>query len=171
MLVADTGYSGIWTGTMVELQHPGQTYLRAAGSLGWAFPAALGAQVGAPDRPVLCFSGDGAFYYHLSELETARRRNIPLVTVINNNSAFGQGLPKVRQLYGNQPGDPDEIIRFGPTDFAAVARSFGVEGIRVEEPDAIRPALDKALAMRAPVLVDVVTDALPRAPEPWNPPA
>ena len=171
VLVADTGYSGIWTGTMLELEHPGQSYLRAAGSLGWAFPAALGAQVGAPDRPVLCFSGDGAFYYHLSELETARRRNIPLVTVINNNSAFGQGLPKVRQLYGNQPGDPDEIIRFGPTDFAAVARSFGVEGIRVEEPDAIRPALDKALALRAPVLVDVVTDALPRAPEPWSPPA
>lgn len=43
--------------------------------------------------------------------------------------------------------------------------------IRVEEPEAIRPALDQALAMRAPVLVDVVTDALPRAPEPWNPPA
>jgi len=171
VLVADTGYSGIWTGTMVELEHPSQRYLRAAGSLGWAFPAALGAKVGGPDRPVLCFSGDGAFYYHLGELETARRRGIPVVTVINNNSAFGQGLPKVRALYGNRPGDPDEIIRFGPTNFAEVAKSFGVEGIRVEEPDAIRPALEKALSMNAPVVLDVVTDALPRAPEPWNPPA
>ncbi|MEZ5714165.1 MAG: thiamine pyrophosphate-dependent enzyme [Paracoccaceae bacterium] len=79
VLVADTGYSGIWTATMLDLPHPGQSYLRAAGSLGWAFPAALGAQCGAPDRPVVCFSGDGAFYYHLTELETQRRWNIPVV--------------------------------------------------------------------------------------------
>ena len=171
MLVADTGYSGIWTATMVELKHPGQSYLRAAGSLGWAFPAALGAQCAVPERPVICFSGDGAFYYHLPELETARRRNLPVVVVVNNNSAFGQGLPGVRALYGDAEGDPDEIIRFGPTDFAEIARAFGVEGIRVERPDQIRGALERAIAMRAPVVVDVVTDAECRAPAPWSPPS
>ncbi|MEN8198020.1 MAG: thiamine pyrophosphate-binding protein, partial [Pseudomonadota bacterium] len=66
VLVSDTGYSAIWTATMVELTHPGQTYLRAAGSLGWAFPAALGVKCAAPDRPVICFTGDGGFWYHLS---------------------------------------------------------------------------------------------------------
>ena len=69
VLVADTGYSGIWTGTMIELNGAGQTYLRAAGSLGWAFPASLGAKCAAGDRKVICFTGDGGFYYHLAELE------------------------------------------------------------------------------------------------------
>ncbi|APE45259.1 hypothetical protein BOO69_02950 [Sulfitobacter alexandrii] len=169
VLVADTGYSGIWTATVLDLPHAGQTYLRAAGSLGWAFPAALGAQVGAPDRPVVCFSGDGAFYYHLSELETQRRWNIPVVTVINNNSGFGQGVYKVRGHYGDRPGNPDEINRFGPTDFAAIARDFGVKGIRIEDPADLAPALERAIAGRKPVLLDVVTDIHPRAPEPWQP--
>ncbi|MDX6750151.1 thiamine pyrophosphate-binding protein (plasmid) [Geminicoccaceae bacterium 1502E] len=168
VLVADTGYSTIWAATLIDLPHPGQTFMRAAGSLGWSFPAALGAKCGAPERPVVCFTGDGAFYYHMSELETARRRNIPLVTVVNNNSAFGQGLVNIRNIYGGRPGNQDEIIRFGPTDFAAVARSFGVEGIRVEDPAEIAGALSHALSLGRPVVIDVVTDAEPRAPEPWT---
>ncbi len=168
ILVADTGYSGIWTSTCVELT-PRQLYLRAAGSLGWSFPAAIGAALAAPGRPVLCFSGDGAIYYHLTELETARRHDVPLVLVINNNSGFAQGLINVRRMQGNRPGNPEEIIRFGPTDFAAIARGFGVEGIRVEQAEEIRPALERALAMRRPVVVDVATDAEVRAPEPWSP--
>jgi acetolactate synthase-1/2/3 large subunit len=91
------------------------------------------------------------------------------VTVINNNSGFGQGWPNLLRLQGNTPGNPAEILRFGPTDFAAVARSFGVHGIRVEHPDAIAPALAEALAADVPVVVDVVTDIDARAPEPWLP--
>jgi acetolactate synthase-1/2/3 large subunit len=168
ILVADTGYSGIWTATCVEVT-PRQSYLRAAGSLGWSFPAALGAALAAPSRKVVCFSGDGAIYYHLPELETARRHNIPVVLVINNNSAFGQGLVNVRRMQGNRPGNPDEIIRFGPTDFAAIARAFGVRGFRVERAADIDDALAQALAVDGPAVVDVVTDAEPRAPEPWVP--
>jgi acetolactate synthase I/II/III large subunit len=171
ILVADTGYSGIWTGTMIDLNGAGQTYLRAAGSLGWAFPASLGAQCAAGARKVVCFTGDGGFYYHLAELETARRCNIPATIIINNNSGFGQNLTGVRRISGNRPGRGEELIRFGPTDFTAVARSFGVRGIRVEQPSEIAPALSEALAAPEPVLVDVVTDLEPRAPEPWAPPA
>lgn len=170
ILVADTGYSGIWTGTMVELE-PGQSYLRAAGSLGWAFPAALGAKLAAPDRKVLCWSGDGALYYHLAELETARRRGIAAVLVVNNNSGFGQGWPNLVKQAGNRPQAAEQMLRFGPTDFAAVARSFGVHGIRVEAPQELGPALARALAMEEPVVVDVVTDIECRAPAPWDPPA
>jgi thiamine pyrophosphate-dependent acetolactate synthase large subunit-like protein len=171
ILVADTGYSGIWTGTMVELNGEGQRYLRAAGSLGWAFPASLGAQCAAGPRKVLCFTGDGGFYYHLAELETARRCRIPVTVVVNNNSGFGQNLTGVHRAAGNRPGRGEELIRFGPTDFAAVAQSFGVRGIRVEEPGALAPALGAALAADAPVVVDVVTDLEPRAPVPWTPPS
>jgi acetolactate synthase-1/2/3 large subunit len=131
ILVADTGYSGIWTGTMVELNGAGQTYLRAAGSLGWSFPASLGAKCAAAGRKVLCFTGDGGFYYHLVELETARRCGIAVTIVVNNNSGFGQNLTGVRRVAGNRPGRGEELIRFGPTDFTAVARSFGVRSIRL----------------------------------------
>ena len=169
ILVADTGYSGIWTGTMVELNGKGQTYLRAAGSLGWSFPASLGAACAAGSRKVLCFTGDGGFYYHLPELETARRAKIPAVILINNNSGFGQNLTGVHRAAGNRPGRGEELIRFGPTDFAAVAKSFGVSGVRVEDPDGIAPALAKAFAANEPFVVDVATALEPRAPEPWSP--
>ena len=169
VLVADTGYSGIWTGTMIDLNGAGQTYLRAAGSLGWAFPASLGAKCAAGPRRVVCFTGDGGFYYHLAELESARRYRIPVVIVINNNSGFGQNLTGVHRIAGNRPGRGEELIRFGPTDFTQVAASFGVRGIRVEQPDKIAPALAEALAADEPVVVDVVTELEPRAPEPWSP--
>jgi acetolactate synthase-1/2/3 large subunit len=169
ILVADTGYSGIWTGTMVDLNAAGQTYLRAAGSLGWSFPASLGAKCAAAGRKVLCFTGDGGFYYHLAELETARRCGIAVTVVVNNNSGFGQNLTGVRRVAGNRPGSGEELIRFGPTDFTAVARSFGVRGVRVERAAEIAPALAEALRADEPVVVDVVTDLEPRAPEPWAP--
>lgn len=169
ILVADTGYSGIWTGTMVDFDGAGQSYLRAAGSLGWAFPASLGAKCAAGGRKVVCFTGDGGFYYHLPELETARRCTIPVVVIVNNNSGFGQNLTGVHRIAGNRPGLGEKLIRFGPTDFAAVARSFGVRGIRVERPAEIAPALQQALGADGPVVVDVVTELEPRAPEAWLP--
>jgi acetolactate synthase-1/2/3 large subunit len=169
ILVADTGYSGIWTGTLVELDGAGQTYLRAAGSLGWSFPASLGAKCAAPGRTVLCFTGDGGFYYHLAELETAHRERIAVTVLVNNNSGFGQNLTGVRRIAGNRPGRGEELIRFGPTDFAALARSFGVRGIRVERAAEIAPALAEALRAAEPVVIDVVSDLEPRAPEPWAP--
>jgi acetolactate synthase-1/2/3 large subunit len=169
IVVADTGYSGIWTSTLIELNGAGQTYLRAAGSLGWAFPASLGAKCAAGKRKVICWSGDGAIYYHLTELETARRRGIAVVLVINNNSGFGQGWPNIQRQQGNKPGDVRDLVRFGPTNFADVARVFGLRGIRVEEASQIAPALRDALASDETVIVDVATDIDARAPEPWLP--
>src|SRR6516162_10130161 len=169
ILVADTGYSGIWTGTMIELNGAGQTYLRAAGSLGWSFPGSLGAKCAAPDRKVLYFTGGRGSYYDLTELETARGCAIAVTIVVNNYPGFGQNLTGVRRVAGNRPGRGEELIRFGPTDFTAVARSFGVRGIRVERAAEIAPALAEALRASEPVVVDVVTDLDPRAPEPWSP--
>jgi acetolactate synthase-1/2/3 large subunit len=169
ILVADTGYSSIWTSSLVELNGAGQTYLRAAGSLGWSFPAALGAKCAAPHRKVICWTGDGAIYYHLTELETAKRRGIAVVLVVNNNSGFGQGWPNIQRQQGNKPGDVRELVRFGPTNFADVARVFGLRGIRVEDPSQIGSALKEAMASDETVVVDVATNIDCRAPEPWLP--
>jgi acetolactate synthase-1/2/3 large subunit len=151
---------------MVELPHPGQTYLRAAGSLGWGFPAALGVKCAVPDRPVICFTGDGGFWYHLSELETARRHNMNTVTIINNNGGFAQGIADIQAVYGDRPGNPAELYRFEPVSFAQIAQAMGCVGIRVEHPDEIRNAIRQALAAELPAVVEVMTGLEYRAPEP-----
>jgi acetolactate synthase-1/2/3 large subunit len=159
VVVADTGYSAIWAGTLINLHSGSQKFLRAAGSLGWAFPASLGAKCALPDRPVVCFSGDGAFWYHFAELETAVRWDIPSVTVINNNSVLGQSQLGIRRAYRGEPGTPEQQYRFRDTDFARLAEDLGAVGIRVERPQEIRPALEKALESKRPAVVDVVTEA------------
>lgn len=170
ILVSDTGFAGIWTGAMVNFSRPGQSYIRAAGSLGWAFPAAIGAKCGAPDRPVICFIGDGGFYYHLTELETASRWGINVVTVVNNNQVLRQCVDGINQAYGDRPGNRDEQYKFQKTDFAKLAEDMGCVGIRVEQPGQIAEAIKRALSVNRPVVVDVVTDSACRAPAPWTPP-
>jgi acetolactate synthase-1/2/3 large subunit len=169
ILIADTGYASIWTATMISLNHPGQTYLRAAGSLGWAFPAALGAKCAAPDRPVICFTGDGGFWYHLSELETARRHNICTVTIINNNGGLAQGINDIHAMYGDRAGNREELYGFAPVSFARIAEEMGCAGIRVERPDEIAGAIRQALAIDRPTVVEVLTGLHYQAPEPWAP--
>ena len=170
VLVSDTGHSGIWTCTMVDLKEPGQRYLRSAGSLGWAFPAALGAKCAVPERPVICFTGDGGFWYHLSELETARRCGINTVTVVNNNRSLNQDKGGVDRAYGDQTtGNREEMWVFRDVDFASVAQSMGCFGIRVERPTDLQPALKQALAAEKPAVVDVVSDIDAFAPSAYVP--
>ncbi len=169
ILVADTGFAAIWSGTMIYLTHAGQRYLRCAGSLGWGFPGSLGAKCGAPDRPVVCFTGDGGFWYHLSELETARRCGIRTVTVVNNNAALGQCAGTIRKMYRGRPGNPEDLWGFREVNFARVAEEVGCFGIRVEKPGDIAPAIRDALAADRPAVVDVVTDVNCPAPDPWDP--
>ena len=171
MLVADTGHAGIWTGSMIDMNHSTQGFIRCAGSLGWGLSAALGAKCALPDRPVLCFSGDGGFWYHIAELETAVRNNINVVTVINNNSALSQDQRGDHRAYaGMEGGHPEELWQFTDTNFAALAESIGCFGIRVERPEDIQNALEQAFASGRPAVVDVVTDPLDSlAPVPWSP--
>lgn len=169
ILVADTGYAAIWSGTMIYLTHPEQRYIRCAGSLGWGFPGSLGVKCGAPDRPVVCLTGDGGFWYHLGELETARRCGINTVTVVNNNAALGQCAGSIQRMYKDRSGKPEDMWAFSEVNFARIAEDMGCFGIRVEKPDELVAALHAALAADRPAVVDVVTDVLCPAPEPWTP--
>jgi acetolactate synthase-1/2/3 large subunit len=172
VVVSDTGHSGMWTGAMVELTKPGQRYIRCAGSMGWGFPGAMGVQCGVPDQTVICFTGDGAFYYHLAELETAARYGINLVVVVNNNSALNQEIPLWDNVYASKSSanaKVDELWRFRSTDFAKVAESLGCAGIRVEDPAKLDEALARAIAMKRPVVVDVVSDIAAYAKKAWTP--
>ena len=169
VLIADTGHAGIWTGSMVDLNHEGQSYLRAAGSLGWGLPAALGAKCGAPDRPVVCWTGDGGMWYHIGELETAVRYGINAVIVVHNNGGLNQDRRGDEAAYEGREGNSGELWRFNDTNFAQIAESMGALGIRVTDPNQINSALDQAVSANRPAVVDIVSDGEVAAAPPWGP--
>ncbi len=169
ILVSDTGHSGIWTGTMIDLKHPEQTFIRCAGSLGWGLPAAFGAKCAAPERPVLCFTGDGGIWYHLTELDTATKCGINAVIVVNNNHSLNQEQGGVESVYGGRTPGSDELWLFPDADFAKMAESMGCFGITVNQPRELAGALDAAFASGKPAVVDVKTHVEGIAPRAWMP--
>ncbi len=169
ILVSDTGHSGVWTGTMIDLKHPDQTFIRCAGSLGWGLPAAMGAKCAQPDRPVLLFTGDGGIWYHLADLETAMKYGINTVTLVNNNHSLNQEKGGVEDIYGGQTAGSDDLWLFPDADFAKIAESIGCLGITVNKPSELASALDQAFAAGRPVVVDVKTHLDGIAPSAWAP--
>jgi acetolactate synthase-1/2/3 large subunit len=165
IVVVDTGHAGMWMGGMFDLTSARQSYMRSAGHLGWAFPAGLGAKCACPDRPVVTFTGDAGFWYHIAEVETAARWNINAVTVVNNNSGGNQSKRGFDRVYGGkQTEKARELWTFRKTDFARIAQDMGALGIRVEQASAFPAALAQALAAQRPVVIDVVTDIDALAP-------
>jgi acetolactate synthase-1/2/3 large subunit len=165
IVVVDTGHAGMWMGGFYDLTGPNQSYLRSAGHLGWAFPAGLGAKCGAPERPVVTFTGDAGFWYHIAEIETAVRWKINAVTVVNNNGGGNQSKRGFDRVYGGQQTEQArELWTFNKVNFARIAEDMGALGIRVENANAFPAALAQALAANRPVVIDVVTDIDALAP-------
>jgi acetolactate synthase-1/2/3 large subunit len=165
IVVVDTGHAGMWMGGMYDLRAPAQSYIRSAGHLGWAFPAGLGAKCGAPERPVVTFTGDAGFWYHIGDIETAVRWKINAVTVVNNNGGGNQSKRGFDRVYGGtQTEQARELWTFRKTNFARIAEEMGALGIRVEQPGALPAALAQALAANRPAIIDVVTDIEALAP-------
>jgi acetolactate synthase I/II/III large subunit len=165
IVVVDTGHAGMWMGGMFDLTSPRQSYLRSAGHLGWAFPAALGTKCACPDRPVITFTGDAGLWYHIAEIETAARWRINAVTVVNNNSSGNQSKRGFDRVYGGtQTEQAREMWTFSKVNFARIAEDMGALGIRVEKPSEIGPAIAQALWASRPAVIDVVTDIDALAP-------
>jgi acetolactate synthase I/II/III large subunit len=162
VLVADTGYMGAWTGALFPVEATGRTYLRAAGSLGWAFPAAIGAALAAPERNVVCVSGDGGIGYRLMEMETALRVGAAVKVVVMNNVSLAFEYHDQRYLFDNRI--LPRVNDFVDVDYAAVARAMGAGGVKVTEPEDLLPALRQALEADGPFLVDVRIDKEVHAP-------
>src|SRR6516162_916929 len=124
-------------------------FLQAAGSgpMGFGIPAALGAKLVHPDRPVVAVCGDGGFAMTMNGLMTAIEHDIPIVVVVFNNNALGWVLHSSGAF----------AAEFGDFDHAAIARAIGCRGARIEDPAAIAPALADALATRTATVLDVRT--------------
>jgi acetolactate synthase-1/2/3 large subunit len=123
----------------------------AVGGMGYAIPAALAARLVYPSRTAVAVCGDGGFGIAMNGLLTAIEEQIQIVVVIFDNSLLGW----VRHGQGDRP-IASQFARF---DYAAIARAMGCVGIRVEQPDQLRPALEQALAASIPAVVDVVTSS------------
>jgi len=165
IVVVDTGHAGMWMGGMYDLRAPTQSYLRSAGHLGWAFPAGVGAKAACPERPVVVFTGDAGFWYHIAEIETAVRWKINSVTVVNNNGGGNQSKRGFDRAYGGEPTNKSrELWTYNAMNFARLAEDMGALGIRVERASDIAPALARALAANRPAVIDVVSDIEALAP-------
>ena len=161
ILLADTGYAAAWAGALAEMRVAGRNFLRADGSLGWAFPASLGAQLAAPDRQVICIIGDGGFGYHIGEIETALRLELPVVVVVLNNGTLAFEAHVQTHLYGHVV---PEVNDFCDVDYGQVARAFGAQGFRTRNATEFKQALAVGLERRAPTVIDAMIDREAMAP-------
>jgi len=156
IVVVDAGGSSYWAPAYLELAPENQAlYPRGAAAIGSALPMALGAQLAAPDKRVICISGDGGFGYNIMELETAVRLNLPVVNIIVNNQCLGMERRGYVDYAGEVPPGP---VSFSPQDFSKIAQAFNCFGARAESPADIREAIAAALASGRPAIVDVLTD-------------
>ncbi|HZL31913.1 MAG TPA: thiamine pyrophosphate-binding protein [Pseudolabrys sp.] len=159
IVIVDTGHAGMWMGGLYDTRVPTQSYIRSAGHLGWAFCAGIGAKAACPDRPVVVFTGDAGFWYHIGEIETAVRWKLNSITIVNNNGGGNQSKRGFDRAYGGeQTEQARELWTYRQTNFAKIAEDMGALGIRVEKPADLAPALAKALAANRPVIIDVATD-------------
>lgn len=157
LITTDVGWNKNGVGQQFPIYEAG-SILTPGGyaTMGFGAPAALGAKIAAPERIVVSLVGDGGFGQNPAVLATAAEENIPVVWVIMNNFAFGTiaGLQKAH--FGTTLGTVFEKDGkpYSP-DFAAIARAYGVEGIKVEAAEEFKPALEKAIKANKPIVLDV----------------
>lgn len=127
---------------------------RGYGGLGYALPGVIGARLASPQATVVGLMGDGSFGMSAGELETISRLGLPVTLIQFNNACFGwikvsQELFHDGRCFG---------VEFNDVDYAGIARGFGLQAMRVEDPEEVEPALRQALASECPTFVDIVTE-------------
>jgi acetolactate synthase I/II/III large subunit len=155
VMVIDAGNAGKHMRLFMDTYQPDTfMYISDWGSVGAGLPIAMGVKLARPRQPVMATVGDMGMMCNLGELETAVRERIPVVCVVYND----RGLGNERAFQNEHYGGRTFAVDYGDVDFAALARVLGAHGERVEEPAALLPALQRALASGLPAVVDVVID-------------
>ncbi len=171
IITTDVGWNKNGVGQQFPIYTPGSVLTPGGyATMGFGPPAALGAKIAAPDRVVISLVGDGGFGQNPAALATAHEENLAVVWVVMNNNAFGTiaGLQKAH--FGLTYGTtfPSTGSEWTP-DYAAIARAYGIEGVRIRSAAEFKPALEKAIASGKPCVIDV---AMKNNPTPtaghWN---
>jgi len=151
-LTTEVGQHQMWAAQFFTMDEPNHFITSGGlGTMGYGFPAAMGAYYARPNRPVVCIAGDGSFMMNIQELDTCARYNIPVKVFVMNNSCLGMVRQWQELFYESRysstlyPRDPN---------FVKIAEGMGVAGIRVDKPEQVQGAVEKALATDGPVVVD-----------------
>ena len=161
-IVWDVVQLGFYARTHYQVHCP-KTYIDSGYSynLGYAFPTALGAKVACPDRPVICMVGDGGFLYSSSELSTAVKYGINVVTIVFTNDSYGNVERDLDEVFGGAYG-----TELHNPDFVKFTESFGAVGMRTDDPLNLEALIPSALEKRVPVIIGVDVHELSMPPAP-----
>ena len=154
--VTDVGQHQMWAAQFLHHTHP-RNFLTSGGlgTMGYGYGAAIGAQVARPEVPVVHFTGDGSFHMNMNEICTCVSYDIPVISVIFNNSVLGM----VRQWQGAfydrrfSSSEPERI-----TNYKAVAEGFGGHGFKCRTPEEFEAAMKEAMTMKGPVWIECIVD-------------
>lgn len=165
ILTTDVGQNQMWAAHFFDTQKP-RKFISSGGlgTMGFGFPAAIGAKIACPDDPVLSINGDGGFLMVCQELATVREYDIPVIAVVLENRTLGMVYQWQSLLYNERHS---QTLLGNSPDFVKLAESFGINGVRVEKPGETKEALSSAIKDNEPVLLNVVVDseeALPMLP-------
>lgn len=154
VITTDVGQHQMWAAQYYHYTKP-RTFLSSGGlgTMGYGLGACIGAQLGEPDKICINIAGDGCFRMNMNELATASRYQIPIIQVVINNHVLGMVRQWQTLFYGKRYS---QTVLQDKVDFCKVAEALGCEAIRVTQKEELEPALKKAIALRAPVLIECI---------------
>ena len=154
LITTDVGQHQMWAAQYYRYTKP-RTFLSSGGlgTMGYGLGACIGAQLGQPDKLCINIAGDGCFRMNMNELATASRYNIPIIQVVINNHVLGMVRQWQTLFYGKRYS---QTVLSDKVDFCKVAEGLGCEAIRVTRKEEVEPAIEKAIALKAPVLIECI---------------
>jgi len=151
IIVSEVGQNQMWTAQYYCFRTP-RTWITSGGlgTMGYGFPAAMGAHFARPDQVVFDIAGDGSFQMNIQELGTVSHYRIPVKVAILNNRFLGM-VRQWQELFYDRRYSYTELP---PVDFVKIAGAYGIDGMRVEDPSDVRPALKAAIETEGPFVLD-----------------
>lgn len=156
IITTEVGQNQMWAAQYYTYTKP-RTFLSSGGlgTMGYGFPAAIGAQLGCPDKIVVDIAGDGSVQMNIQELSTAVRLNLPVKIAILNNGYLGMVRQWQELFYSKRYSG---VCLNGNPDFVKLAEAYGAKGFLVEKKEDVRPTIEKAFSIKVPVIIDFRID-------------